>query len=329
MAEHKNNIPMASDSNLFVLNNFRNSKNIGDRLIMSISQQLVKPQHHQFLITPQNLTEAMEYAKMIASSSFCPKDMRGKAGDVLIAVQMGAEVGLSPIQSLQNIAVINGRPCIWGDAALALVQSCSHYVSHREWEEITADGLVAYCAITRKGSDEYIKSFSQKEAQKAGLWTKPGVWQQYPSRMLQMRARGFAIRDKFADALKGISIREEVEDYQLYQEAPRPKVVPIISKTIEHNSITNQLPNDTKLVEYDHDAFMLAVADINACSDEEILKRIFTEAWRNPKIACNAQAKNNLYKVKEEKKLKLVQEEFLKEYDADTGEVAPSSEKPI
>ena len=34
----------------------------------------------------------------------------------------------------------------------------------------------------------------------------------YSSRMLQMRARAFALRDAFADALRGIQCREEMQD---------------------------------------------------------------------------------------------------------------------
>lgn len=289
---------------------------------MSMSQQLSRS-HNQFLVSPQNLSEAMQYAKMIANSSFCPKDMRGKEGDVLIAVQMGAEVGISPIQALQNIAVINGRPCIWGDAALALVQSCQQYVSHREWEEVTTNGLVAYCGVTRKGSEEYVKSFSELDAKKANLWGKSGPWTQYPSRMLQMRARGFALRDKFADALKGLNIREEVEDYQSFQEAPRSKVVSIASKGIE----VKQIGSDVDQVEYDHDEFMKAVGEINECKNENELRTAFTAAYKNPKIVCNLQAKNNLVKVKDERKLKLGQEEFLQEYDGETGEVVEPSQE--
>jgi hypothetical protein len=319
MGNDNNNPDLVSHSNVCSLVHFRSTKNHRSNLIMSMTQQLVT-HNNQYLFTPQNLTEAMDYAKMIATSSFCPKGMQGKPGDVLIAIQMGAEVGLSPMQALQNIAIINGRPCIWGDAALALVQVSPFYVSHREWEESTTDGLIAYCAIIRKGSEEYVKSFSEKDAKKAGLWSKAGVWQQYPSRMLQMRARGFALRDKFSDALKGLSIREEVEDYQ---EPQRPKVVPIIqTQTIEVKQISKQ-----EQVEYDHDEFMTAVSEINNCKNEDELRTIFTVAWKNPKIICNAQAKNNLYKVKEEKKLKLGREEFLADYDTDTGEVAQSSEE--
>lgn len=313
MVERTDNAYLPGHSRVVSLNHFRITKTYRSNLIMSMSQQLSKS-HSQFLVSPQNLSEAMSYAKMIAESSFCPKGMQGKPGDVLIAVQMGAEVGLSPMQALQNIAIINGRPCIWGDAALALVQVSSQYVSHREWEETTPQGLTAFCSITRRGSEEYVKSFSEADAKKANLWGKAGPWTQYPSRMLQMRARGFALRDKFADALKGLNIREEVEDYQ---DEPRSKVVPISTRqTIEVKQIAKEE------VEYDHNAFMEAVEDINNCKNEKELRAAFTSAYKNPKINCNKVAENNLVKVKDEKKLKLTQDEFLAEYDADTGEVA-------
>ena len=41
----------------------------------------------------------------------------------MIAIMHGLEVGLSPLSALQRIAVINGRPTIWGDGALALVKA--------------------------------------------------------------------------------------------------------------------------------------------------------------------------------------------------------------
>jgi hypothetical protein len=93
---------------------------------------------------------------------------------------------------------------------LGLVQhhSLCEYIK----EEMKGD--VAYCTVKRKGEQEYTYSFSKDEAKIAGLAGKAGCWTQYPRRMLQMRARAFAIRDKFADVLKGIAMAEEVMDYQ-------------------------------------------------------------------------------------------------------------------
>lgn len=159
-------------------------------------------------LAPRSLTEAMEFSKMICNSELVPSSFRGKAESVLIAIQMGAEIGLHPIQALQNIAVINGRPSLWGDAMLALC------MSHPQWGEIIEehDDTSATCHIVRRGREMHSVKFSIDDAKRAGLWGKAGPWTTYPKRMLQMRARGFALRDTFPDALKGLCSAEEQQD---------------------------------------------------------------------------------------------------------------------
>jgi hypothetical protein len=162
-----------------------------------------------FSLSPRNLAEAMEFAKIIASSDMVPKDYVNKPGNVLVAVQTGAELGLKPMQSLQGISVINGRPSIWGDAMRALV------ISHPEFEDLHEDKQDTYCTVTlkRRGRSAVVTTFTMDDAKKAGLAGKSGPWQTAPKRMLQMRAFAFAARDLFADALKGIKSIEEVRDY--------------------------------------------------------------------------------------------------------------------
>lgn len=58
-----------------------------------------------------------------------------------------------------------------------------------------------------------VQKFSVKDAKRAGLWGKSGPWSTYPDRMLTMRARSWALRDEFADILKGIIAAEEAQDY--------------------------------------------------------------------------------------------------------------------
>src|SRR3546814_4979258 len=55
------------------------------------------------------------------------------------------------------------------------------------------------------------------DAKKAGRAGKQGPWSQYPQRMRQMRARAWAMRDGFADVLKGIGIAEEVRDFPVVE----------------------------------------------------------------------------------------------------------------
>lgn len=167
-----------------------------------------------FSLVPRNFQEAMEFGKIMASSDLVPKDYRGKPGNVLVAVQMGADVGLSPMQAVQNIAVINGRPALWGDAMIAIVQA--HPACRGVYETYNAETMTATCEVQRSGRPMVSRTFSVEDAKRANLWKKPGPWTQYPQRMLQMRARGFALRDAFPDALRGLASAEEVEDYAVH-----------------------------------------------------------------------------------------------------------------
>jgi hypothetical protein len=174
----------------------------------------------------QTFDDAWRFWQMVAKTDFAPKDFKGKPEACLLAGQHGAELGLGPMQSLQCIAVINGRPSIWGDAALALVQSS--LVCEFVWEEVTGDGdaMVAQCQAKRRGYPKPTTvQFSVADAKKAGLWGKSGPWTQYPKRMLQLRARGFALRDAFPDVLKGLVTAEEAQDYPTPEPAREPVVV--------------------------------------------------------------------------------------------------------
>jgi hypothetical protein len=170
--------------------------------------------------------DAYRFSQMVAKSEFAPKDFKGKPESCMLAIQHGSEVGLSPMQSLQSIAVINGRPTIWGDAALALVQASPVCEYVREYTEGDGDALVAVCEAKRRGYPApTVVRFSVADAKKASLWGKSGPWQQYPTRMLTLRARGFALRNAFADALRGLITAEEAQDYPTTPATPEPVVV--------------------------------------------------------------------------------------------------------
>ena len=187
--------------------------------IVTMKPGPLRPMPRSFSLMPETLGQAMELAKIIAESDFAPKDYKGKPGNVIIAIQMGADIGLKPMQALQNIAVINGRPSIYGDAALALAYGADVLEKFDEKIEGEGDKRTATCAIRRKGfPDEIVRTFSVGDAKKANLWGKAGPWTTYPDRMLQMRARGFALRDGASDVLMGLVLAEEAQDYQPIQQ---------------------------------------------------------------------------------------------------------------
>ena len=263
-----------------------------------------------FGLTPSNLQEAMELAKLMSNSDLVPKDYKRNPGNCLIAMQMGAEIGLPPMQALQNIAVINGRPAVWGDAALAVIQSKRDFVNISE--DIDEKTMTAVCTITRKGREPVTRDFSKKDAEMAGLWSKQGPWKQYPKRMLQMRARGFAIRDSYADALKGLCIAEDIQDVKDMGDAEvvtEKSAASVLSKKLaspqpeaEAEAATAELPPNQGLIDelkqsFDNadnpEAFSmvkaavkshLEAADLNQSQYEEIIKygtTLYVERFNN------------------------------------------------
>jgi hypothetical protein len=163
---------------------------------------------------PRTLKEAIEFATLIADSGMVPKDFAGRPGAIIVAIQMGMEVGLLPIQALQSVCVINNRPTLWGDGALAIIKGHPDFVSIEENDiETIKKNNKATCIIKRRGQPDVKATFGQDDAATAGLWKKAGPWTTAPFRMMQMRARAFAMRDQFPDALKGIKTVEEVRDY--------------------------------------------------------------------------------------------------------------------
>lgn len=204
-------------------------------------------------IVPTDMDSAYRLAKAICIAGMAPRGM-DTPEKCMIAIMRGMEVGLTPFMALDKIAIVNGRPTIWGDGAIGLVRSSGLCEFIRERIEGKDEARVAVCEAKRKGEPEPIRrTFSVLDAKKAGLWGKQGPWQQYPERMLQMRARAFALRDGFADVLGGLYLREEIEDARPMQDVtPReepPAPPPLPAPQIEHKPQAPQPVQEVKAPE--------------------------------------------------------------------------------
>ena len=207
------------------------------------TNQLAARQANQVDLSPQTFEQALTFANYLADSNMVPKDFQGKPANCLIAMQWGTELGMKPLQAIQNIAVINGRPALWGDAVIALVLASPvcEYVTEDD------DGATATCRVKRKGGQEQVRTFSMDDAQKAGLSGKQGPWTQYPKRMRQLRARAFALRDVFPDVLRGMAVAEELQDMEA---AGKPPVNKHMGQAEEVSQDYPQADFDAKLPDW-------------------------------------------------------------------------------
>jgi hypothetical protein len=192
------------------------------------------------------------------------------------------------MQSLQCIAVVNGRPTVWGDAALALVQSSTvcEYVA----EKVEGDGeqMIATCTAKRRGYPEPTTvRFSVADAKKAGLWGKSGPWTQYPKRMLQLRARGFALRDAFPDVLKGLVTAEEAQDYPANEpakEAAKPATPSVVKVTAAAPVVPEDPMGKARLAVSRATTFEMLDA-IRSLVDKRHAEGVFSEAAKDELVA--------------------------------------------
>jgi len=163
-------------------------------------------------IQVNSIEDAMKISKYVIQSKLCPKGLDNPES-VFIAMQMGSEVGLPMMQSIQSIAVINGRPTIWGQALKGMVYASGKAEYIKEYAEGTGEKYTAVCETLRKGETEpHVVKFSVADAMRAKLWGKTGPWSTHPKRMCQYKASNFCMGDKYPDVLRGLVMREVAQE---------------------------------------------------------------------------------------------------------------------
>lgn len=223
------------------------------------------------------MDDAFRFSQMVSKSEFAPKDFRGKPESCLLAIQHGAEIGLSPMQALQSIAVINGKPSVYGDTALAVCRGSAVCEYVRERIEGDGDKMTAICEAKRRGDPEpVIGRFSVSDAKVAGLWGKSGPWSQYSRRMLQMRARGFALRDAFPDILRGVVTTEEAQDYPALDTAREPVVTQVKTEPVKQQADERADPYELAKVKIESETAIPKLDAMRLRIDQRLKEKVFT-----------------------------------------------------
>ena len=147
-------------------------------------------------------------AVRLAKSDLVPRAFRGKPADVFLALNLGLELGLSPIASLRSLHVIEGKPSLSADAMVAVViasGACDYFVCRE------SSPSSAIYETRRKGTPVASRaSFSIDEAKAAELLGKDN-WKKHPKSMLKARAKSMLARDVYPDVLHGIYTPDELE----------------------------------------------------------------------------------------------------------------------
>jgi hypothetical protein len=170
---------------------------------------------------PQGLEQAMTLAKTLATSGLMPSSLKGKPQDVLVVLITGHELGLSPMQAIRSVHVVQGRAVMSADlmVALAVRSPACEYL-----RLVKSDDKGATYETKRRGSPEPVSmSFTIDQAKAANLTGKDN-WRNYPAAMLRARCSAALVRAVYPDLALGVYEQDEAEAFTPAVHAPPPPV---------------------------------------------------------------------------------------------------------
>lgn len=201
--------------------------------------------------TTTDLATQIEFAKLATSGqgqSILPDIYRGNPANVIIAVGLGASMGLSPAESLYRISVIKGKPSAGAELIAANVRKAGHRL------RVQGDEQSCTAIIVRADDPDYEFKVTRDLAwaRSMGLASNDNYKKQ-PGTMLQWRAITAVARLACPEALYGVSYTpDELAETQPTTEAkpaagkaailgalrPEQPVEEVVEVTVEPEGIT-------------------------------------------------------------------------------------------
>lgn len=154
---------------------------------------------------PQSMKEAWRLAEIVVASGLGPKSVRSPEAAMIIIIT-GRELGLTAMQSLRSIHVVEGKPVLDATLIMAL---CLRLPVCEMFTCVETSGAIATFVAKRRGQPETRLSFTIEQARAAGLIGKDN-WKKYPDAMLRARCIAALARVAFADAMLGVYERDEL-----------------------------------------------------------------------------------------------------------------------
>lgn len=149
-----------------------------------------------------------EYAEILSASNLLPRAYQKQPANVFTAMAMGEALGLKPIEAINSINVIQGKPALSAELMGAMVRRAGHKLRIT----CTKNPPTATATLIRKDDPDapFTVTWDEKAAARAGLWMSTPSWQKYPDQMMRARAITEVCRMGAADALSGFYTAEEL-----------------------------------------------------------------------------------------------------------------------
>lgn len=189
------------------------------------------------LLVGSNFEEQWKIASLMASSEMVPDNFRNKPAAVLMAMQTAKSRGINPLTAIQQMANLFGRTINFGELPLGeAIESGKLKYFEEFWidkdgkriDDLDIKAKVFGCVTIAEAHNSpqgrVVRVFTLDDASQANLLddAKRKTWRQYTKRMLQMRSRGWALKDCVPSVTSGLSMPE----YEEHAEEPRIELKP-------------------------------------------------------------------------------------------------------
>jgi len=223
-----------------------------------------------------HLNEYLALAGQISRTALVPEALRGRPEEVLAVMMAGNELGIGPMQALQSINIIKGKPALSAELMRALVLSAGHQFI------IDANDQSAIAKVCRAGWPEWqTVEFNLEDAKRAGLLNNP-TWTKYPRAMLSARVTSEACRLFFPDVIAGMSYTpEEIEAFAVpaMTEQPQRPMREAIVEALPTKSMAVIRPFDGGAAAATSDTPKPRASSIKSCSEKQqgLIKKLLME----------------------------------------------------
>jgi len=161
---------------------------------------------------PSDVASAYRLCEILVASRLLPRALNSPEAAFTV-IMAGRELGLTAMQSLRSLHVIEGRPVMSADLMMALCLRspvCEHF------RLITSTDVIATYEAKRRGQEPVRLSFTIEQAKAAKLTGKDN-WIKFAAAMLRARCVAALARIVFADLMLGVYETDEIGPAQQAQ----------------------------------------------------------------------------------------------------------------
>jgi hypothetical protein len=192
---------------------------------------------------------AQRIAKALASSALVPKEYQGQQGlaNTLVAMEIAGRMNLSPLQVMQNLHIIHGRPSWSSQFIIAMINGCGRFTPLDYTISGEGDSLSCFAYATEIATGKELRgpAVTMAMAKREGWATKSGSkWQTMPDLMIRYRAAAFWGRLYVPEFLVGMKTQEEVVEIEEVQVTEQPSIVEDLNGKIQEIKASEEVVDD-------------------------------------------------------------------------------------